>query len=48
MWTGDTPQAVAARGAYAAGKGLGGIFAYSLEGDDPSGTLVNAMAGSMK
>ncbi|PJN22807.1 glycosyl hydrolase family 18 protein [Kitasatospora sp. CB02891] len=48
LWTGDTPQAIAARGAYATGKGLGGIFAYSLEGDDPSGTLVNAMTGSMK
>jgi chitinase len=48
FFTGDTPQAITARGAYATGKGLGGIFAYSLEGDDQSGSLVNAMTGSMK
>ncbi|WP_228718287.1 glycosyl hydrolase family 18 protein [Kitasatospora acidiphila] len=48
FFTGDTPQAIAARGTYASGKGLGGIFAYSLEADDPSGTLVNAMTSSMK
>jgi chitinase len=48
FFTGDTPQAIAARGSYATGKGLGGIFAYSLEADDPSGTLVNAMTSSMK
>ncbi len=48
FFTGDTPQAIAARGAYATSKGLGGIFAYSLEADDPSGTLVKAMTSSMK
>ncbi|MFE0461944.1 glycosyl hydrolase family 18 protein [Kitasatospora sp. NPDC058965] len=48
FFTGDTPQAITARGSYATTKGLGGIFAYSLEADDPSGTLVNAMTGSMK
>ncbi|MFJ5234511.1 glycosyl hydrolase family 18 protein [Kitasatospora sp. NPDC088391] len=48
LWTGDTPQAIAARGAYATAKGLGGVFAYSLEADDPAGTLVNAMTSSMK
>ncbi|MFG2693768.1 hypothetical protein [Kitasatospora sp. NPDC048407] len=48
LWAGDASRAIAARGAYATSKGLGGIFACSPEGDDPSGTLVNAMAASMK
>ncbi|MFF9641300.1 glycosyl hydrolase family 18 protein [Kitasatospora aureofaciens] len=42
FWTGDTPQAVGARGAYAKGKGLGGLFAFPLENDDASGTMLNS------
>ncbi|MHA6760281.1 glycosyl hydrolase family 18 protein [Streptacidiphilus sp. PAMC 29251] len=48
FYTGDTPQAITARGAYATSKGLGGIFAFSFEGDDSSGTLINAMNSSMQ
>ncbi len=47
FWTGDTPQAIAARGAYARSKGLAGMFAFSLENDDASGTLLNAMTSSL-
>ncbi len=47
FWTGDTPQAIQARGAYAKAKGLGGMFAFSLENDDASGTLLNAVASSL-
>ncbi|WP_442815420.1 glycosyl hydrolase family 18 protein [Streptomyces sp. NBC_01324] len=47
FWTGDTPQAIRARASYAAGKGLAGMFAFSLENDDASGTLLNAMTGSL-
>ncbi|MBO1419830.1 glycosyl hydrolase family 18 protein, partial [Streptomyces sp. FH025] len=48
FWTGDTPQAVQARGAYAKSKGLGGLFAFSLENDDASGTMLNSMDGSLR
>ncbi|MBF9072424.1 glycosyl hydrolase family 18 protein [Streptacidiphilus fuscans] len=48
FYTGDTPQAIAARGAYATANGLGGIFAFSFEGDDSSGSLIHAMTGSMQ
>ncbi|ROQ63428.1 chitinase [Streptomyces sp. 840.1] len=47
FWTGDTPRAIEARAAYAAEKGLAGMFAFSLENDDASGTLLNAMTGSL-
>jgi chitinase len=47
FYTGDTPQAITARGQYATANGLGGIFAFSFEGDDASGTLINTMNGSM-
>jgi len=47
FYTGDTPQAITARGAYATANGLGGIFAYSFEGDDSSSTLINTLVGSM-
>ena len=48
FYTGDTPQAITARGAYATANGLGGIFAYSFEDDDSSSTLINAMVNSMQ
>ncbi|MEZ0068435.1 chitinase [Streptacidiphilus sp. MAP12-20] len=47
FFTGDTPQAITARGQYASTNGLGGIFAFSFEGDDSSGTLINTMNSSM-
>ena len=48
FYTGDTPQAITARGQYASSNGLGGIFAFSFEGDDASGSLINAMNSSMQ
>ncbi|WP_042431433.1 glycosyl hydrolase family 18 protein [Streptacidiphilus anmyonensis] len=48
FYTGDTPQAITARGQYATTNGLGGIFAFSFEGDDASGSLINAMNSSMQ
>ena len=47
FYTGDTPRAIAARDAYAKAKGLGGVFAFALEDDDSSSTLMNAMAAGM-
>ncbi|QMU80062.1 chitinase [Streptacidiphilus sp. PB12-B1b] len=47
FYTGDTPQAITARGSYATANGLGGIFAYSFEGDDSSSTLINTLVKSM-
>ncbi|MFD0638383.1 glycoside hydrolase family 18 protein [Catenulispora yoronensis] len=48
FFTGDNPQAIAARDAYAKAHGLGGVFVFSLEDDDASGTLLNAVAAGMK
>lgn len=48
FYTGDTPQAIAARDAYAKAKGLGGVFAFSLEDDDSTGSLMTAMAAGMQ
>jgi chitinase len=47
FWTGDTPQAIQARGAYAKANGLAGMFAFSLENDDASATLLSAMASAL-
>lgn len=47
FWTGDNPQAIQARGAYAKSKGLAGMFAFSLENDDSSATLLHAMTDSL-
>ncbi len=38
----DTPRSIAAKGRYAQGEGLAGLFAWELSQDD--GALVNAMA----
>ena len=48
FYTGDTPQAITARDAYAKAHGLGGVFAFSLEDDDTNGTLMGALAAGMK
>ncbi|MFE9426550.1 glycosyl hydrolase family 18 protein [Kitasatospora sp. NPDC006697] len=48
FYTGDNPQAIAARGAYAKSKGLAGMFAFALENDDSSTSLLTAMANSLK
>ena len=48
FYTGDTPQAIAARDAYAKAHGLGGVFVFSLEDDDAAGTLMGAVAAGMQ
>ncbi|MEV4557693.1 glycosyl hydrolase family 18 protein [Kitasatospora sp. NPDC049285] len=47
FWTGDNPQAIQARAAYAKSKGLAGMFAFALENDDDSSTLLNSIATSL-
>jgi chitinase len=46
FYTGDTAQSITTKAAYAKADGLGGMFAYSLEGDDSSSTLLNALGSS--
>jgi chitinase len=48
FYTGDTPTSIATRAAYAKSDGLAGMFAFSLEGDDASGTLINALTTDMR
>ncbi|MGW1228719.1 glycosyl hydrolase family 18 protein [Streptomyces sp. NPDC001515] len=48
FWTGDTPRAIQARAAYAKSKGLAGMFAFSLENDDASGTLLTTMTSALR
>ncbi|HLK01504.1 MAG TPA: glycoside hydrolase family 18 protein, partial [Streptosporangiaceae bacterium] len=47
FYTGATPQSIAASDAYVAQQGLGGVFAFSLDQDDSSSTLLNAMTGGL-
>ncbi|MFD8480015.1 glycosyl hydrolase family 18 protein [Kitasatospora sp. NPDC059673] len=47
FWTGDDPKAIQARAAYAKSKGLAGMFAFALENDDNSGTLLNTLFNSL-
>lgn len=47
FYTGDTPQSISTKAGYITSKGLGGMFAYSLEGDDSAGTLVNALGSDL-
>jgi chitinase len=48
FYTGDTPQAITTKASYVTANGLGGMFAYSLEGDDSSGTLINTLGSSLQ
>jgi chitinase len=47
FYTGDTPQSITTKASYITANGLGGIFAYSLEGDDSSSTLINSLGSSL-
>jgi len=46
FWSYDDPQLVAAKGAWALSRGLGGLMLWSLDGD-ANGALVNAMHDSL-
>jgi chitinase len=48
FYTGDTPQSITTKASYITANGLGGMFAYSLEGDDSSGTLINTLGSSLQ
>jgi RHS repeat-associated protein len=43
FYTGDTPASLAQKGSYIVGKGLAGAMIYSLESDDPSGSLLSGV-----
>jgi chitinase len=47
FYTGDTPQSITTKASYITSNGLGGMFAYSLEGDDSTSTLLNALGNSL-
>lgn len=48
FWSFDTPATIATKMSYAKSQGLGGAFAWSLDGDDASGTLLNAMRAGLQ
>jgi chitinase len=47
-WGYDTPGTIRTKMAYAAGRSLGGAFAWELSGDGPSADLLAAMAGGLR
>lgn len=44
FWSFDDPQSIALKMAYITALGLGGAMAWSLDSDDASGTLIQAMS----
>jgi chitinase len=47
FWTYDDPQTIAAKGQYIDANGLRGASVWSLDGDDASGSLTNALTASL-
>jgi chitinase len=43
FWSYDDPAVIATKSAYVKDQGLGGLFSWSLDGDDSAGTLLKAM-----
>jgi chitinase len=43
FWSYDDPASISIKMAYVRMLGLGGAMAWSLDGDDSSGTLMNAV-----
>lgn len=48
FWSYDDPQVIADKTAYIKQKGLGGAMVWSLDGDDPSGTLSKAIGNGLR
>ncbi len=48
FWSYDTPATIAAKMSYSKSRGLGGAFAWSLDGDDASGSLLSAMKSGLQ
>ena len=44
-WSYDTPETIAAKVAFARGRGLGGLFAWELSGDTADAALLTALSG---
>ncbi len=44
FWSYDTPEVIQTKIDYAKAKGLGGMFSWSLDGDDSNATLMKAMS----
>lgn len=42
FWSYDDPSVIATKAAFVKDKGLGGLFSWSLDGDDAKGSLLNA------
>ncbi|HEU5379555.1 MAG TPA: glycosyl hydrolase family 18 protein [Ktedonobacteraceae bacterium] len=47
FYTGDTPQSIAAKTTYIKNNGLAGAMMFSLDGEDPGDTLLNAIANGL-
>ena len=47
LWAFDTPETISVKGKYAQAQQLGGLMAWNLMDDAPSGTLLNAMATAL-
>jgi chitinase len=43
FWSYDDPAVINTKSAYVKAQGLGGMFSWSLDGDDAQGTLIKAM-----
>jgi chitinase len=48
FWTFDDPVVMRLKTAYIKRRGLGGAMVWSLDGDDPDGTLIAAIAGGLR
>ena len=48
FWTYDNETSVASKMNYINSLGLGGVMFWELTGDDPSGTLINAIANGLQ
>ncbi|MFC4638191.1 glycosyl hydrolase family 18 protein [Deinococcus hohokamensis] len=48
FWSYDDPSVVATKTAYVKQKGLGGVMAWSLDGDDAQGTLASAIDAGLR
>ncbi|HEY4388325.1 MAG TPA: glycosyl hydrolase family 18 protein, partial [Ktedonobacteraceae bacterium] len=47
FWNYDDPTTIATKMSYINSKGLGGAFSWSLDGDDASGSFVNAVSAGL-
>ncbi|WP_348943955.1 glycosyl hydrolase family 18 protein [Chitinibacter sp. FCG-7] len=46
FWSYDTPEVIGTKVQYGKNKGLGGVFSWSLDGDDSNATLTKAMGAA--